>query len=897
MRSPSQSLTLLFTMFCVSVAGVASDAHKPTLKPPSAVFPYQNSSLPIDQRVDDLIARMTLDEKVSQLINTSPAIPRLHVPAYDWWSEGLHGMAFSGYATLFPQAIGMAATWDFPLVLRESSVISIEARSKYNQAIRDNVHSIFYGLTIWSPNINIFRDPRWGRGQETYGEDPVLTSQLGVAFVRGLQGDDPRYLRAIATPKHFAVHSGPEATRHSLDVQPTAHDLWDTYLPAFRATIVDGKAGSTMCAYNALHGEPACASRFLLGEVLRRDWGFKGYVTSDCGAIDDFYQKHGHNFSTDAEYAAVAAIRAGTDTNCGQTYLTLVSAVKKGLIAESELNVPLHRLFHARFQLGLFDPSREVPYAQIPFSEVVAPSHRALALRAASESMVLLKNANHTLPLGPAVKTIAVIGPNAANLASIEGNYNAIPKDPVLPVDGIRKSFPGAKILYAQGSPFVENVPLPVPRTQFHPSLTDARDGLRAEYFANANFQGKPTVVKIDPQIDFDWNSASPAAGIPAKAFSVRWTGALSVPGPGDYRFTVNLAHCFPCNDSEKLSVIFDGKQIAQFATTGEKYRSTLTPFFTLHFDDAKPHQFCFEYAHSSDLFGGGLNLSWIPPVAALRDIALEAAAKADIVIAFAGLSPELEGEEMPVEVPGFYRGDRTDITLPAVQEQLLRALSATGKPLVVVLMNGSALAIPAVQQSAAAILEAWYPGESGAQAIAETLSGRNNPAGRLPITFYSSLDQLPSFDDYSMSNRTYRYFKGAPLYAFGYGLSYTAFAYSAVKLSTNHVKAGEPLSVEADVRNTGARAGDEVAELYITPPQTAVSPTVALQAFQRIHLQPGESRHLTFALTPRQLSVVDEAGKRLVSPGDYRIAITGSQPLPKDFIQFSVTGAFELLP
>jgi beta-glucosidase len=893
MRSFPRSLALLFILVGISITGFASDAHKP----PAAALPYQNASLPIDQRVDDLIARMTLDEKVSQLVNDAPAIPHLNVPAYNWWSEGLHGMAFSGYATLFPQAIGMAATWDAPLVFRESTVISIEARSKYNQAMRDNIHSIFYGLTIWSPNINIFRDPRWGRGQETYGEDPALTAQLGVAFVHGLQGDDPRYFRAIATPKHFAVHSGPESARHSFDAEPTAHDLWDTYLPAFRATIVDAGAGSTMCAYNTLHDEPACASQLLLKDMLRGTWGFKGYVTSDCGAIDNFYQEHGHNFSADAEHAAVAAIRAGTDINCGETYLTLVTAVKKGLIAESELNVSLHRLFRARFQLGLFDPPRIVPYTRIPFSEDRAPSHHVLALRAAEESMVLLKNANHILPLGPTVKTIAVIGPDAANLASIEGNYNAVPKDPVLPVDGIRKGFPGAKILYAQGSPFVENAPLPVPRTQLHPSPADAHEGLRAEYFANDNFQGKPLIVRVDPQIDFDWSSASPATGIPANAFSVRWTGMFNAPAPGDYRLTVNLAHCFPCSDSERFSVIFDGKRVTQFATTGEKYRSTQTPFFTLHLSDTKPHRLRFEYSHRSDLFGAGLNLSWIPPVAALRNIALQTASHADVIIAFAGLSPELEGEEMPVEVPGFYRGDRTDIALPAVQEQLLHALSATGKPLVVVLMNGGALAIPAVQQSAGAILEAWYPGESGAQAIAETLSGRNNPAGRLPITFYSSLDQLPPFDDYSMTNRTYRYFKGAPLYAFGFGQSYTTFAYSTVALSSNRISAGATLTAEVDVRNTGTSAGDEVAELYITPPQTAVSPTVALQTFQRIHLQPGESRHLTFALTPRQLSVVDEAGNRFVSPGDYRIAIAGTQPLPKDFVQFSVAGAFELLP
>jgi len=546
-----------FIMVVAAVSALAFSFHaqQPAGGPDAGLRPYRNILLPIDERVDDLISRMTLEEKVSQLVNAAPAIARLDVPAYDWWSEGLHGMAFSGYATLFPQAIGMAATWDTPLVHEEAAVISIEARAKYNQAIRDNIHSIFYGLTIWSPNINIFRDPRWGRGQETYGEDPLLTAQFSVAFVRGLQGDDPHYLRTIATPKHFAVHSGPESARHGLDVDPSAHDLWDTYLPAFRAAIVEGKAGSTMCAYNAVRGEPACASQFLLKNVLRDAWGFQGYITSDCGAIGDFFKKGGHNFSPDAKRAAVDAIRAGTDINCGDTYLALIPAVKEGLIAESELDRPLHRLFRARFQLGLFDPPRDVPYARIPFRENRAPSHRALALRAAEESMVLLKNADHTLPLARTVKTIAVVGPNAANLASIEGNYHAVPKDPLLPLDGIRKGFPSVKILYAQGSPFVGNMPLPIPRTQFHPSFLDTRNGLRGEYFANTNFERKPALVEVDPQIDFDWNSASPATGIPAKAFSVRWTGTLTVLSPGDYQFAVTFPQCNPCNDVEKFTV------------------------------------------------------------------------------------------------------------------------------------------------------------------------------------------------------------------------------------------------------------------------------------------------------------------------------------------------------
>ena len=447
---------------------------------------YQDPSQPVEARVNDLVSRMTLDEKVSQMINTSSAIPRLGVPAYDFWSEGLHGIARSGYATLFPQAIGMAATWDQDLMWRVSTAISTEARAKYEDAVRHGVHSIYYGLTIWSPNINIFRDPRWGRGQETYGEDPFLTSRLGVAFVKGLQGDNPEYFRTIATPKHFAVHSGRESDRHRFNVDPAPHDLWDTYLPAFRATIVEAKADSIMCAYNAIDGVPACANKELLQHILRQEWGFHGFVTSDCGAVDDFFEAKAHRYSPDAASAAAAGIKAGTDTNCGTTYLALGKAVKEGLVTEAEIDVSLRRLFTARFRLGLFDPDPKVPYASIPFSEVDSAAHRALALEAANKSMVLLKN-DGVLPLRPNLRTIAVIGPNAASLSAIEGNYNAVPSGPVLPVDGIGEAFKGARVLYAQGSPYVANMPLPVPRTMLHPSAVAAENGLKAEYFASDN--------------------------------------------------------------------------------------------------------------------------------------------------------------------------------------------------------------------------------------------------------------------------------------------------------------------------------------------------------------------------------------------------------------------------
>ncbi|MGB7189606.1 MAG: glycoside hydrolase family 3 N-terminal domain-containing protein, partial [Acidobacteriaceae bacterium] len=516
----------------------------------SKELPYQNTALSPEQRAADLVSRMTLEEKVSQTMNSSAAIPRLGVPAYNWWSEGLHGIARSGYATVFPQAIGNAATFDAPLVHDMATVISTEARAKYNQAIRENIHSIYFGLTLWAPNINIFRDPRWGRGQETYGEDPFLTSQMGVAFVKGLQGDNPHYLKTVATPKHYDVHSGPEPLRHKFNVNVSPYDLQDTYLPAFRATVVQGHADSLMCAYNAIDGVPACANKMLLEQTLRRDWKFAGFVTSDCGAIDDFFSPHGHHYSPDAEHASATAVLAGTDTNCGDTYKALTKAVKDGLISEAALNTAVERLFTARFRLGMFDPASMNPYERIPMSEDDTPAHRALALKMARESMVLLKNEKNFLPL-KGVHTIAVVGPNAESLAAIEGNYNAIPSHPVLPLDGMRAEFANANILYAQGSPYVSELPVPVPETAFHPSANSSRQGLKGEYFASSTMTAKPVLTRTDRLINFDWNAASPAPGASMNDFGVRWTGTIAAPAPGDYPFTVRLAGCYHCGDVE----------------------------------------------------------------------------------------------------------------------------------------------------------------------------------------------------------------------------------------------------------------------------------------------------------------------------------------------------------
>ncbi len=862
---------------------------------PSA--PYLDPALPAHARAVDLVGRMTLDEKVSQMGNLSAAVPRLQVPAYNWWNEALHGVARSGYATMFPQAIGMAAAWDAPLMQQIGDAIATEARAKNNEALRHGNRNIYFGLDFWSPNINIFRDPRWGRGQETYGEDPYLTAQLGVNFVRGLQGSDPRYYKVIATPKHFAVHSGPENARHKFNVDPSPHDLWDTYLPQFRAVVVDAKADSIMCAYNRVDGAPACGSTMLLRDVLRKAWGFNGYVTSDCGAIDDFYASNGHKTDPDAEHADRTALLAGTDTNCGGTYRNLDAAVKDGLVKETDIDVSLQRLFEARMRLGQFDPPAQVLYAQIPFIAVHSAANAALAKRAADESVVLLKN-DGTLPLAPGkYKTIAVVGPNAASLAALEGNYNGVPHDPVLPVDALKAALPGATVRYAAGASYVEGFAMPVPRTMLHPAKGSAEQGLTAEYFSNTTFSGTPVRSAVDPEIDFDWNGVNPLPGTPGGGFAVRWTGALSAPAPGEYTFFVKNGPCDGCVTDEHLRIVIDGKEIqlgrplppdtepVQLDTFTGLPRNRFAQRavgFSLSFASGQQHSIQVEFVRDRAERGSGVVLEWTPTAEQLLPEAVATAKQADLVIAMLGLSPNLEGEEMPVNLPGFAGGDRTDIALPATQESLLRALVGTGKPVIAVLLNGSAVAVSMAQQRAAAVLEAWYPGEAGGKAIADVLTGAVNPSGRLPVTFYASTADLPDFSDYSMKSRTYRYFTGQPLYGFGYGLSYTTFTYGKLRLAKSTLDAGDTLTAQVEVKNTGKRAGEEVAQLYLMAPSEGnggVSPKLQLEGFQRVLLQPGESRTVTFTLDPRQLSEVDAAGVRSVQPGSYRLAVGGAQP------------------
>ncbi|MBN2370450.1 MAG: glycoside hydrolase family 3 C-terminal domain-containing protein [Vicinamibacteria bacterium] len=855
-----------------TVAAFPAHAQKnPQSQPAPNDRPYLNPNLPVAQRVDDLVSRMTLEEKISQMHDHSPAIPRLGVPKYEWWNEGLHGVAFAGYATNFPQVIGMAATWNTDLVRRMAEVISTEARAKFNQAMREDRREMFFGLTFWAPNVNIFRDPRWGRGQETYGEDPYLTGRMAVAFVSGMQGDDPHYFRVISTPKHFAVHSGPEPLRHGFNVDVSPYDLEDTYLPAFRDAVSEARAQSVMCAYNAVGGIPACASSMLLRDHLRNDWRFDGYVVSDCAAVADIAT--GHKYAADFAHASADAVKAGTDLECGygkgRAFTALADAVKQNLISEAEIDTAVKRLFKARFRLGMFDPPDSYAYGRIPMTENNSAEHRKLALQAAREAIVLLKNDRDFLPLAESVRKIAVVGPTAELVQSLQGNYNGPPPEPVFPIAGIESRFRNqAQVVYSQGSTLVEGFPVPIAHTALRSE--DGREGLKGEYFDNIDLSGEPVLVRVDRTVNFNWDKVVPVGGLKRDNYSVRWTGTLTPPAAGDYMLGGRVNVCYACESHEQFRLYVDEKLLVE----SDQSRNAEA---AVHFDDTKPHALRLEYMHFTS--SAGIDLTWQPPAAALRAEAVAAAKQSDVVIAFLGLSPQLEGEEMRVNLEGFVGGDRTDIALPKIQGDLLEALKETRVPLVAVLTSGSALAVGDLHSHAVAILQAWYPGEEGGTAIAETLAGDNNPAGRLPLTFYSSLDHLPPFEDYSMTNRTYRYFGGRPLYGFGYGLSYSRFGYSNLKLPSRPVQAGDTVTVEVDVKNLSQRAGDEVIELYLTQPKSALTPLRTLGGFERVRIEPGQTAHVEMKLTPRTLGQVDEKGERVIVPGTYGVAVGGAQP------------------
>ena len=847
---------LLATAVAVMATGAAGTPH--SVKPA-----YLNPSLPAEARAADLVHRMTLGEKASQLVNHARAIPRLGVPAYDWWSEALHGVLTKG-TTVFPEPIGLAATFDPDGIHRMAEAIGVEGRIKHDEAMKKGHSTTFEGLDFWAPNINIFRDPRWGRGQETYGEDPFLTGRLAVAYVTGLQGSDPRYYRAISTPKHYAVHSGPEPTRHFADVDVSKHDMEDTYLPAFRAAVTEGHAGSVMCAYNAVNGEPACASQFLLQHTLRGAWKFGGYVVSDCSAVHDIFE--GHHLRPSQPEASATSLMRGMDNECitfGEVtgkddYQPYVDAVRKRYLPQGEMDRALVRLFTARMRLGMFDPPAMVPYSRIDRRELDGPAHRQLALRLAEESMVLLKN-DGVLPLKGANR-IAVVGPLAEQTPVLLGNYHGEPTRAVSLLDGMKAAFPGARITYVPGTQFLSNRGDPVPVTVL--TTDDGQPGLKAEYRPGESFDPKATAVasRIEPGVSL--GSKVPPAAVQGKPFNVHWTGILRAPETGDYRVGIEA--------DNNARVTMAGQPVA--LTYGG------TSLGRTHLEKGVPVKIDVSYASRSGA-DPRARLIWHRVNDAPDPAAVAAAKNADVVVAVVGLTSALEGEEMPVSEPGFQGGDRTSIDMPEPEEALVRAVASAGKPLVVVLMNGSALAARWEKEHANAILEAWYPGEEGGTAIANTLSGRNNPAGRLPVTFYEDDHQLPNFENYSMNGGTYRYFAGTPLWSFGYGLSYTHFGYGPLAVRSSGTGATRHVHVETDVRNVGGVAGDEVAQLYLNFPDNPGTPRVALRGLQRLSLRPGEVRTIAFDLTPRDLSVVTMEGQRRVPKGAYRVSVGSGQP------------------
>ena len=864
-------------LMLLALGPIAAAAQAPA--PP----PYLDTRLSFEQRASDLVQRMTLQEKASQLVNQARAIQRLGVPAYDWWSESLHGVARDG-TTEFPEPVGLAATFDTAAIHDMAHVIGIEGRIKHAQAEADGHSNIFEGLDFWAPNVNIFRDPRWGRGQETYGEDPWLSGRLAVAFVTGLQGDDPRYYLAIATPKHFAVHSGPEPTRHFTDVDVSRHDQEDTYLPAFRAAVVEGHAGSVMCAYNSANGEPACANQFLLQHTLRGAWQFQGYVVSDCGAVRDIFTGH-HYRVTQAQSSAIS-LQRGMDNECvdfldpvedDHDYRPYIEAVQGGYLSEQSIDLALNRLFVARMRLGMFDPPSQVPYAKIDPNRLDSAAHRSMARALAEKSMVLLAN-DGVLPLR-SVKKIAVVGPLAEQTGVLLGNYNGIPTHTVSVLEGLKAEFPGAQINFVPGTQFLSTRGDSVPASQL--TTTDGKPGLTAVYTLGTGIGGTgtaPVLTRVDPDVSVN-PSVLPRELQGERAFNVRWTGLLNPTVTGDYLLGLQA------QGHARMSL--EGRSFVQSGGTEGNLRR-------IHLEAGHPLPIEIRYGRTPSRREAEVHLTWARAAPGPDPAALAAAKEADVVVAVVGITSRLEGEEMPVDEPGFVGGDRTNLAVPAAEEELMHAVAGAHKPLVVVLLNGSALSAQWEKAHANAILEAWYPGEEGGAAIASTLSGRNNPAGRLPVTFYQDVHQLPHFEDYSMQGRTYRYFRQAPLWPFGYGLSYTTFKYSGLRLATAPIGPNDPLDVRVTITNVGKVAGDEVAQVYLKFPDVAGAPLRALRGFRRIHLSPGASQVVEFRLQGRDLSMVTEAGAIIVAAGKYTLSVGGGQPdsgLPFVSGEFQVSG------
>lgn len=834
-------------------------------------YPFRNPDLPVEERIEDLLNRLTPEEKVGQMMHQTPAIERLGIPAYDWWNEALHGVARAGQATVFPQAIAMAATFDDDALHETFTLVSDEARAKYHRYQQDKEYDRYKGLTFWTPNINIFRDPRWGRGMETYGEDPYLTERMGLAVVKGLQGDDPNYFKTHACAKHYAVHSGPEWNRHEFDVSVSPRDLHETYLPAFETLVKEGNVQEVMCAYNRFEGKPCCSSDKLLIDILRNSWGYDRIILSDCGAIDDFWQKDErtprHETHPDAESASADAVLNGTDLECGGSYRALNKALKDGKISEEALNVSLRRLLKGRFELGMFDPDDRVPYSKIPYSVVESPKHIAQAQDMARKSMVLLKNKNNTLPLSKNLKKIAVVGPNAADSTMLWSNYNGFPSHTVTILDGIRKKVPGTEIVYELGCNHTNDFVI----VDLGNHITSAAgQGFACEYFNNMNFEGEPVYKGIAKELRYTTGGNTQfAPNVNLTQFTARFHGTFEAPETGEVEFKISG------NDAFRL---FIGEEKVGEVWENE-YGAERT--YTLNAEAGKKYPVKVEYMQR--LGSAELNLLIGKRTAVDYKGTADKVKEADVIIFAGGISPRLEGEEMPVYVEGFKKGDRTNIELPKVQKEMIKALKATGKPVVYVVCTGSALALNWEEANIDAILNAWYGGQEGGTAVADILFGDYNPSGRLPITFYKSVDQLPDFQDYNMQGRTYRYMTQEPLYPFGYGLSYTTFDFRNAKLSQNKIAKDQSVTLSLDIANTGQTDGDEVAQVYIKNPNDPKGPLKALKAFKRVNVKAGSTQQVSIELQPKAFqSFNDQTQTMEVRPGKYKV-LYGSSSADKD--------------
>ncbi len=863
MKISAVTYFILLSVVSIFIPGCSKKSTADYLK-------FRDENLPLEERVRDLVSQMTLEEKISQMRYDAPAIPRLGIPKYNWWNECLHGVARAGKATVFPQAIGLAATWNTHLMHEIATVISDEARAKHHNFIKNGKRNIYQGLTFWTPNINIFRDPRWGRGQETYGEDPFLTSQMAVQFIKGLQGDDPKYLKTVATAKHFAVHSGPESTRHSFNAKIDNRDLYDTYLPAFEASVKEAHVASIMCAYNRFRGETCCGSNLLLRDILRNQWGFKGYVVSDCWAISDFYEKRFHHVVDTKSAAAAMAVNAGTDLNCGVTFKYLNEAINKGETSEAAIDTAVIRLFSARFRLGMFDDPDHVKWTKIPYDVVASPQHKMLALRAAHESVILLKNERHLLPLDKSIKSLAVIGPNANSYRSLIGNYHGTPTSFSTALEGIReKAGTGTKVYFAEGCEIAPGMP-PfhiIPGDQLVTSdAVNAQYGFKGTYFGNPEFKGSPAFIRTDTTINFTWVERTPVSGKVADNFSVRWEGFIKP--------VENGKHILKVKGAGDIRVYIHDSLTFQFHTEHEPGSKTT------ELDCKKNKAIPVRIEYSNSASDPQIHLSWAKPGQNLIQKALEIAGKSEVIVLVLGLSPDLEGEEMPVEIEGFDRGDRTRLDLPQPQKALIKKIAGLGKPTVLVLMGGSAIAFNYAGKHVPAILDAWYPGEAGGTAIADILFGDYNPSGRLPVTFYRSVDDLPGFDNYNMAGRTYKYYDGPVLYPFGFGLSYTTFQYKGIETSAEKMGKTSSLEVKVKVSNTGQISGQEVVQLYIRNETSgSQEPIHTLRGFKKVLLVPGESKTVIFHLDAKDFATAGNHGEKRPESGTYSIIAGGCQP------------------